>query len=56
MKVTSTEFQQNVGRGVQRVNLRQDQVTTFMQGPRQMPHEVASYCRHPATRYAMSDI
>nr|RNF77417.1 IS630 family transposase [Acidithiobacillus sulfuriphilus] len=30
--------------------------TAFMQGLRQMPHKVASYFRHPAARYAMSDI
>ena len=33
-----------------------EKATAFMQGLRQMPHKVASYFRHPAARYAMSDI
>ena len=30
--------------------------TAFMQSLRQMPHKVARYFQHHATRYAMSDI
>ena len=33
-----------------------EKATAFMQGLRQMPQKVASYFRHPAARYAMSDI
>ena len=33
-----------------------EKARVFMQGLRQMPHKVASYFRHPAARYAMSDI
>jgi hypothetical protein len=28
----------------------------FQQSPRQMPQKIASHLRHPAARYAMSDI
>ena len=30
--------------------------TAFMERLRQMPHKIASYFRHSAARYAMSDI